>query len=311
MSRAPAVRGLTLSEDRALKFERVALYMVLTVSVIAAALSFVALSWFALEMGVERGAHYLLPLAIDGFAIACSVGIVVAHGNPLQRDRARFEWGGLILAVVLSVIGNVFHALRLGSGELPAWAVVPMAAAVPVIVAFGVHVYVRALGRGVSSRIMRDDPDHIRDETPARTQPPRPPSARPPRPASSSARATEPGAPAAPGAPTGARAEKGEAKERVYIDEYAVRLDAARTAGGDWTQAEMQGGDIAELLGCHKGSARKIRQTWRVRYEQERGVQFEAPAAPEAAPQAAAEQSPEPVGDLVAVGASSPEGNRS
>lgn len=158
--KTPAARGFTLAEKRSVTFERIALYVVFLVALIAAVISFVALTWLGRQMGMTIVAP-LLPLAIDGFAIACSVGIVrsQASGEP-ARERVS-EWVGLFLALVLSIAGNVQHALVEGATTLPRFLVIAFAAAVPVIVAYGIHVYGRAMARGISSHVFAEDPTQV------------------------------------------------------------------------------------------------------------------------------------------------------
>lgn len=156
----PAARGFTLAEKRSLQFEQVSLYAVFLVAVIAAVISFVALAAVGREAGLGHAA-YLLPLAIDGFGIACSVGIVrsVASG---ETTRSRIsEWLGLFGALALSVLGNVTHSLAVGAATLPDYVKIAYAAAIPLIVAYGIHVYGRAMVRGISAHVLADNPDEL------------------------------------------------------------------------------------------------------------------------------------------------------
>lgn len=160
MAKAPAARGFTLAEKRALLFERVSLYAVFLVALIAAAISFIALRAVGADAGLGS-ASFLLPIAIDGFGIACSVGIVrsVASGEGV-RERTS-EWFGLFAALGLSILGNVHHALIVGAGTLPDYVKVAYAAAIPMIVAYGIHVYGRAMARGISAHVLAENPDQI------------------------------------------------------------------------------------------------------------------------------------------------------
>ena len=161
MAKAPTSRGFTLAEKRSMTFERVALYAVFFVAIVAAVISFVALQWLGAHLGLGW-ASVLVPLAIDGFAIACSVGIVrsQAAGEP---TRERFsEWAGLFIALGLSVVGNVQHVLDTGSPAIPIWLKIAYASAIPIIVAYGIHVYGRAMSRGISAHVMADDPNLVR-----------------------------------------------------------------------------------------------------------------------------------------------------
>lgn len=158
--KAPPARGFTLAEKRSLQFEKVALYAVFFVAIVAAIISFVALESVGREAGLGW-ASILLPLAIDGFGIACSVGIVrsVSSGEG-WRDRFS-EWTGLVGALVLSILGNVHHSLAVGSPTLPDYVKVAYAGAIPMIVAYGIHVYGRAMTRGISAHVLADDPDQL------------------------------------------------------------------------------------------------------------------------------------------------------
>lgn len=160
MAKAPAARGFTLAEKRSLTFERVSLYMVFLVALIAAAISFIALRAVGSDAGLGQ-ASFLLPIAIDGFGIACSVGIVrsVASGEGF-RDRAS-EWAGLFVSLGLSVLGNVHHALKVGAPDLPTYVKIAYAGAIPIIVAYGIHVYGRAMAKGISAHVMASDPSQV------------------------------------------------------------------------------------------------------------------------------------------------------
>lgn len=159
-TKAPAARGFTLAEKRSLQFEQVSLYMVFTVAVVAAIISFFALVAVGKEAGLGYAA-YLLPVAIDGFSVACSVGIVrsVASGDKF-RTRVS-EWIGLLGALGLSILGNVHHSLVAGSPSLPDYVKITFAFAVPVIVAYGIHVYGNAMTRGISAHVLADDPNAL------------------------------------------------------------------------------------------------------------------------------------------------------
>lgn len=177
MAKGTAARGFTLAEKRALLFEQVSLYAVFLVALIAAAISFIALRAVGADAGLGRAA-FLLPIAIDGFGIACSVGIVrsVASGERF-RDRAS-EWVGLFAALALSILGNVHHALMVGAETLPDYVKYAYAAAIPLIVAYGIHVYGRAMSKGISAHVLADNPDelvfdmrHLGDSVAARRAP--------------------------------------------------------------------------------------------------------------------------------------------
>lgn len=188
-ARPPLSRGFTLAEKRSLRFEQIALYAVFLVAVIAAIISFVAMRWVGVELGLGWAAP-LVPLAIDGFAIACSAGIVRSQAATEPARERSSEWVGLFLALILSIAGNVQHVLATSSNALSPALKVPLAAAVPILVAFGIHVYGRALTRGISTRVLADDPTRIQigdlaraaasEARPARTAPARTPAGPPP-----------------------------------------------------------------------------------------------------------------------------------
>ena len=157
----PASRGFTLADKRNQRLERVTLLIVVAVAVIAAAISFVALKWVGeyINMGAIA---FLLPLAIDGFGIICAFGIVRSQSmNEKLRKRAS-EWVGLAYALGLSVAGNIVHALSAITGaKPPIWLVVGFVSAIPVIVAYGIHLLGRAIDGGVSAHVLADDPDKV------------------------------------------------------------------------------------------------------------------------------------------------------
>lgn len=159
--RPPASRGFTLAERRSLTFERISLYAVFFVALVAAVVSFVAMAWVGKQLGMDWAAP-LIPLAIDGFAIACSVGIVRSQASG-DRLRERFsEWIGLYVALSLSIAGNVFHVLHTSTELLPTYLKVAFAASIPILLAYGIHVYGRAMSRGISAKVLADDPDKVR-----------------------------------------------------------------------------------------------------------------------------------------------------
>lgn len=160
MGKQPSSRGFTVAEKRALAFERVSLYALMLVTVIAAAISFIALRAVGKDAGLGS-ASFLLPIAIDGFGVACSVGIIrsVASGEGFG-ERAS-EWVGLAGALGLSILGNVHHALIVGAVTLPNYVKVSYAFAIPVIVAYGIHVYGRAMSKGISAHVLADNPAEL------------------------------------------------------------------------------------------------------------------------------------------------------
>jgi hypothetical protein len=217
----PAARGFTKHEVNALRFEGVTLYLVLMVAIIAAVISFQALTDAGRSMNL-RWAALLLPLAIDGFAIACSVGIIRSQAAGERGTKRASEWLGLCYALGVSILGNVYHVL--GDGY-PDWLKVVMAASIPVIVAYGLHVYGRAMSTGISRFVMADDPTkvhfdlvHLDDQShPASAPAPR---KAPAKPAPRATAAPRPVAPASAPQVTGAPAsnEAQECARALYDD---------------------------------------------------------------------------------------------
>ena len=152
---APTSRRRTLNDVRALAFERGTFWIVPAVAVVAAIISFTHLTWLGEEMRWGPWIAPLLPAAIDGLGIVCSFGIVrsQASGEPLRRRLS--EWGGLILALGLSIAGNVAYVLD----AAPDWLKIITAASIPVVVAYSIHILGRANSKGLSARIYADDPD--------------------------------------------------------------------------------------------------------------------------------------------------------
>ena len=285
--KAPQSRGFTLAEKRSLQFERVSLYAVLLVAVIAAIISFQAQRWFGLGMGLAWAAP-LVPIAIDGFAIACSVGIVRSQGaGERARDRLS-EWLGLSIALALSIAVNVQHTLATRAEDAARALAALVAASIPIVLAYGIHVYGRAMSRGLSAHVMADDPDqlrfdvaHLGDAAPVveRARPAAASNARGARPVTA-ARVDRPARPAeqavaeARTAPVEERTAGGrrripaELEEQAYAD-YAAALDAG--------EPEWQGGVIAERLGgIDDGHARNIRLRWRARHAADQAITAEA-----------------------------------
>lgn len=254
MMRTPAPRTFTRAEKRSLKFETVALYVMLLVAIIAAIISFVALVWVGHEIGLNNAA-YLVPFAVDGFAIACSVGIIRSQAEG-EKVRGRLsEWLGLAYALGLSLAGNVVHALNAKYGTpLPEWLVWAYAAAPPIIVAYGLHVYGRAQSKGISAHVLEDDPNrihfgiaHLGDDTvqpaprAARTktaQPAREVTAQP----AAQTREEKP-----------AKATRTDPAREALFEEYRTRL-----AQGD----RMPAKEIATALQRDEGNARTLRLKW-------------------------------------------------
>lgn len=159
MTRAVA-RSFTVQEDRAFRLERWSLYVQLAVAVIAAVISFQALRDAGLRMGLDWAAP-LLPLAIDGFAVIASLGIIRSQGAGERFGARASEWLGLCFVLGLSIAGNVAHALDKMDPDFPRILAGLFGSAPPIIVAYGIHVYGRAMTSGVSRHVLIDDPDKI------------------------------------------------------------------------------------------------------------------------------------------------------
>jgi hypothetical protein len=159
MTRA-AARSFTVQEQRAFRLERWSLYVQLAVAVIAAVISFQALRDAGLRMGLDWAAP-LLPLAIDGFAVIASLGIIRSQGAGERFGERASEWLGLCFVLGLSIAGNVAHALDRMDPDFPRILAGLFGSAPPIIVAYGIHVYGRAMTSGVSRHVLVDDPDKI------------------------------------------------------------------------------------------------------------------------------------------------------
>ncbi|MFZ5848869.1 MAG: DUF2637 domain-containing protein [Actinomycetota bacterium] len=159
MTRA-AARSFTVQEERTFRLERWSLYVQLAVAVIAAVISFQALRDAGLRMGLDWAAP-LLPLAIDGFAVIASLGIIRSQGAGERLSARASEWLGLFFVLALSIAGNVAHALDKMDPDFPRILAGMFGSAPPIIVAYGIHVYGRAMNSGVSRHVLVDDPDKI------------------------------------------------------------------------------------------------------------------------------------------------------
>jgi len=266
--KAPAARGFTLAEQRSIAFEKLTLYLVLFVAIVAAVVSFVALAWVGQQFMDFRVA-FLLPLAIDGFAIACSVGIVRSQASGEKAGQRASEWLGMFIALGLSILGNVYHGLHTVTAAVPQFLVIAYSAAVPIIVAYGIHVYGRAMSRGISAHVLADDPDklhfdvvHLGEETVAQ-------KAAPARIQKSAPRQVGD----APAPRQEARAAVAEARSERPAPEAAPRPTAPVSSGAEDVVFEryvesvrngerMTGKQIAEQLGWTEGQGRKKRQRW-------------------------------------------------
>lgn len=155
-----AARSFTVQEQRAFRLERSSLYVQLAVAVIAAVISFQALRDAGLRMGLDWAAP-LLPLAIDGFAVIASLGIIRSQGAGERFGARASEWLGLCFVLALSIAGNVAHALDKMDPDFPRILAGLFGSAPPIIVAYGIHVYGRAMTSGVSRHVLVDDPDKV------------------------------------------------------------------------------------------------------------------------------------------------------
>lgn len=115
--------GGTEDAGRALLVIRI-LALVITglVGVAAAVLSFASLADLAARAGYPAELWYLWPGIVDGTILLSTMAIVVLgpHGE-LQRGNRRFFWLVLTIAAVVSVGGNVVHALLPHDQRLPFW----------------------------------------------------------------------------------------------------------------------------------------------------------------------------------------------
>lgn len=142
---------LTPGIRRPIDPDRLSVWAVAGVGATAITLSFTALLPVAEAAGLGWAAP-LLPVLVDGFGLACSLRVAQsAHRREPFRERL-IEWVGLAGALTLSILGNVHHAMMVGSPTLPTYLRIAFAVAAPVIVAYSVHVYGRAMHRAGTSR---------------------------------------------------------------------------------------------------------------------------------------------------------------
>jgi hypothetical protein len=225
-ARAQEARGLTIGERRSIRLEKVALYVMVGVALIAAVISFVALTWLGGQIHYGWAAP-LIPLMVDGFGVGCTVGIARSQGAGEGVSKRLNEWTGLTLALALSVAGNVAHVL----GAAPVWLMVAVAASPPLLLAFGVHLYGRAMARGLSAHIMVDDPTQLQMHVQQIGEPARKgPRARP---AVKSAPPTVRAQPAVPVAGPSVHADRGKAAMRAEFDRIVTADPSARPRAVD------------------------------------------------------------------------------
>lgn len=131
----PAVRWDSLKVIRLL-----ALLITGAVGVAAAVLSFSTLADLAERAGYPGDLSYLWPGIVDGTILLATMAIVVLgpHGDA-QRQNRRFFWVVLTTAAVVSVGGNVVHALLPHGADLPVWLAIPIAAVAPCSLLADVH----------------------------------------------------------------------------------------------------------------------------------------------------------------------------
>ncbi|MGD9622183.1 MAG: DUF2637 domain-containing protein [Mycolicibacterium sp.] len=126
---------------RALRVIRVlALGITGLVGLSAALLSFASLADLAARAGYPAELSYLWPGIVDGTILLATMAIVVLgpHGE-LQSANRRFFWLVLGTAAVVSVGGNVVHALLPHGAPLPVWLAIPIAAVAPLSLLADVH----------------------------------------------------------------------------------------------------------------------------------------------------------------------------
>ncbi len=159
--RLPTPRGFTKAEARALSREKWTGKIVVAVALMAMAISFVALYYVGDKLGLPGWTPALLPLAVDGFAVACALGIARATDTREGLRGSWSEWVGMCGALGISVTGNVWHGLAVGDPTLPQGLVVAFAAVPPVITAWGVHVWSKQAMKGISAHVLVDAPDEL------------------------------------------------------------------------------------------------------------------------------------------------------
>ena len=157
----PDPRGLTVEDVWDQRRQLVTIVMTVLVAVVVAAVSFQALLWAGLENGA-RWAAPLLPIAFDGGAVVFMLVIVDSEskGKP-WRERV-LPWLGLFAVLAVSVAGNVYHGIHLGSGLLPLGLVVAMSATPPILVAILVHLLGTTLRGGLNAHILWEDRKTVR-----------------------------------------------------------------------------------------------------------------------------------------------------
>lgn len=106
------------------------LFVTIIVATLAFAVSFFALRDLAIMSGVAMG--FAIPLIIDGFIIISTASLIV---NPEIRWQA---WTSLIVATILSVLGNIAHSLIFYT-TANFWVSIAIAIIPPVFLLIGTH----------------------------------------------------------------------------------------------------------------------------------------------------------------------------
>lgn len=125
----PAMRGTAL------------LAAVLTVVIAAAAfvLSFFALWELATMAGVfPRRWAWLLPIVVDAYIVLSTLLLVYSTRRGDQKGR-RYHLSMLVIFSSISVMGNGYHALVVGGGELPALVSAAIAIVAPLALLASTH----------------------------------------------------------------------------------------------------------------------------------------------------------------------------
>jgi len=258
MVRTPTARGLTVEDARNRRLTKTTLWIIVFVSILAAVVSFQALLWVGSQLGAAWAAP-IVPIAVDGISLVFALSIVDSETKGKPFAKRITLWTGLLLMLGLSVAGNIYHAIHVGTGLLPLWLTYAYAAAPPVIVFFGVHVLGKALSGGVDAHVLASDPDTVRFDITRVSEYDR-------------AHATQPGAPRAARTKTAQPAREVTAQPASQTREEkpakAARTDPAREALFEEYRAGVARGErmdsnrIAEALEIHPGNARTLRGKW-------------------------------------------------
>ncbi|MGK2321226.1 DUF2637 domain-containing protein [Gordonia rhizosphera] len=144
---------------------------VLTVVIATAAftLSFFALWELATMAGVfpERWA-WLLPIVVDAYIIMSTLLLVYSTRRGDSKGR-RYHLSMLVLFSTISVLGNGYHALVVGRGELPALVSAAIAVVAPLALLASTHGLIVHLWHAQAST-QHEPPAGIDDPTPHATE---------------------------------------------------------------------------------------------------------------------------------------------